>query len=162
MKNLMNRKILAIAIVIVAVVGAVALMRQSSTDAPAPAPKSVARQQAAPPAQPAHAAERVPAHYETAPDADSLAPTLSPEKFTGLTRDAYKAVAEMPQTIAQLPCYCHCDEGFGHKSLQSCFVDDHAAHCDICVKEALAAYRLRKQGLSAPQIRERIVAEYAN
>jgi hypothetical protein len=68
----------------------------------------------------------------------------------------------MPQTIAQLPCYCHCDEGFGHKSLQSCFVDDHAAHCDICVKEALAAYKLQKQGLTAPQIRERIIAEYSS
>lgn len=105
---------------------------------------------------------RVPAHYETPPAAASLAPTLPPEKFKGLTRDAYKAVGEIPQTIAQLPCYCHCDEGFGHKSLQSCFVDDHAAHCDICVKEALAAYNMRKQGLTAPQIRERIIAEYSS
>jgi hypothetical protein len=114
-----------------------------------------------PPPQHSHPAESIPAHYETTPNAGSLAPTLAPEKFTGLTRDAYKAVGEMPQTIAQLPCYCHCDEGFGHKSLQSCFVDDHAAHCAICVNEALAAYKLQKQGLTAPQIRERIVAEYS-
>ena len=114
------------------------------------------------PKQHSHPADAVPAHYETTPSAGSLAPTLPPENFKGLIRDAYKAVGEMPQTIAQLPCYCHCDEGFGHKSLQSCFVDDHAAHCDICVKEALAAHKLQKQGLTAPQIRERIIAEYSS
>jgi hypothetical protein len=50
----------------------------------------------------------------------------------------------------------------GHKSLHSCFEDDHAAHCAVCVNEALMAYRLEKQqGLSAAQIRERIVGEYS-
>jgi aerobic-type carbon monoxide dehydrogenase small subunit (CoxS/CutS family) len=74
---------------------------------------------------------------------------------------AYAAVKEIPQTIAQLPCYCHCDEGFGHKSLQTCFVDDHAAHCAVCVEEALLAYKLQKEErLSPAQIRERIIAKY--
>lgn len=105
----------------------------------------------------------VPAHYETAPEKASLAPSLPPEKFTGKTREAYRAVREMPEIIAQMPCYCHCDKGFGHKSLQSCFVDDHAAHCAVCVNEALAAFKLRKeQALAAPQIRERIIAEYSD
>ena len=109
----------------------------------------------------AGSASRVPAHYETPPDPDSLAPTLSPEKFTGLTRDAYRAVREIPQTIAQMPCYCHCDQSFGHKSLHSCFEDEHAAHCAVCAGEALMAYRLQKEeGLSAPQIRARLIAEY--
>ncbi len=74
-----------------------------------------------------------------------LRPTLEPEKFTGPTRDAYRAVKEIPVTIAQLPCYCHCDEGFGHKSLYSCFEDDHAAHCAVCVNEALLALKLEKE-----------------
>jgi hypothetical protein len=158
----MNRKVVVVALVVIAAAVAVALTRQSS-HAPAPqAREPVAQRPATPPQQHSHPAESVPAHYETTPSAGALAPTLPPEKFTGLIRDAYKAVGEMPQTIAQLPCYCHCDEGFGHKSLQSCFVDDHAAHCDICVKEALAAYKLQKQGLTAPQIRERIIAEYSS
>jgi hypothetical protein len=149
--------------VAVAVAVVAALMLRGNQTAPA----AVSRQPAAPhqhAPQKATSPEpsRVPAHYETQPALSSLAPTLRPEKFTGLTREAYKAVGEIPQTIAQLPCYCHCDEGFGHKSLQSCFVDDHAAHCDICVREALAAYKLQKQGLSAARIRERIVAQYAN
>ena len=106
------------------------------------------------------ASSLVPAHYETIPS--NLGPTLPPEKFSGKTRDAYKAAREIPQTLAQLPCYCHCDRGMGHKSLHSCYEDDHAAHCAVCVDEALMAYRLQKeQGLSAAQIRERIIADYS-
>ena len=102
----------------------------------------------------------VPAHYQTEPSASSLAPTLAPERFTGKAQAAYRVVREAPQLIAQLPCYCYCDRGFGHKSLHSCFVDDHAAHCAVCVDEALLAYNLQKRGLSPQQIREQIIAQY--
>ncbi|HEY9403211.1 MAG TPA: CYCXC family (seleno)protein, partial [Pyrinomonadaceae bacterium] len=104
---------------------------------------------------------RVPKFAATAADLKNLPPVLPASQFTGLTRMAYAAVKEIPQTIAQLPCYCHCDEGFGHKSLQTCFVDDHAAHCAVCVEEALLAYKLQKEErLSPAQIRERIIAQY--
>jgi hypothetical protein len=111
------------------------------------------------PVQPA--AKVIPAYFETAPSRASLGPTLAPEKFTGLTRDAYRAAREIPVTLAQMPCYCHCDRGMGHKSLHSCFEDDHASHCAVCVDEALLAYKLDKEGkLTAPQIRERINATF--
>jgi hypothetical protein len=104
---------------------------------------------------------RVPRFAATAADLKNLPPVLPASQFTGMTRMAYAAVKEIPQTIAQLPCYCHCDEGFGHKSLQTCFVDDHAAHCAVCVEEALLAYRLQKEErLNPAQIRERIIAQY--
>ncbi|HEX8635296.1 MAG TPA: CYCXC family (seleno)protein [Pyrinomonadaceae bacterium] len=104
---------------------------------------------------------RVPRFAATAADLKNLPPVLPAAQFTGLTRMAYAAVKEIPQTIAQLPCYCHCDEGFGHKSLQTCFVDDHAAHCAVCVEEALLAYKLQKEErLNPAQIRERIIAQY--
>jgi hypothetical protein len=104
---------------------------------------------------------RVPRFAATAADLKNLPPVLPASQFTGMTRMAYAAVKEIPQTIAQLPCYCHCDEGFGHKSLQTCFVDDHAAHCAVCVEEALLAYKLQKEEkLSPAQIRERIIAQY--
>ncbi|HXM47163.1 MAG TPA: CYCXC family (seleno)protein [Pyrinomonadaceae bacterium] len=103
--------------------------------------------------------ENIPKYYETAPT--NLPSTLPPEKFPGKTREAYQAAKEIPQTLAQLPCYCHCDRGMGHKSLHSCFEDDHAAHCATCTDEALLAYRLQKEEyLSAKQIRERIIASY--
>ena len=107
-------------------------------------------------------AEGVPA-FETSPASlKNLPPTLSPDLFTGKQREAYRMVKEIPQTIAQLPCYCHCDKGFGHKSLHTCFVDDHAAHCAICVDEAVLAYDLQKKAKLKPeQIRERIIAQYS-
>ena len=111
----------------------------------------------------ASGAHTIPAHFEVAPGRSSLAPTLDPGKFAGITRDAYRAVREIPVTIAQLPCYCHCDKGFGHKSLYSCFEDDHAAHCAVCVNEALLALKLEKeQKLTPAQIRETIVAQYSH
>jgi len=104
----------------------------------------------------------IPAHFEEAPARASLGPTLPPEEFFGKAKEAYSVVREIPQTIAQLPCYCHCDRGFGHKSLYSCFEDDHASHCAVCVDEALLAYQLeKKEKLTAAQIRDRIVAQYS-
>ena len=111
---------------------------------------------------PQNTPKKVPA-FQMAPTRASLGPTLDPDRFSGLTRDAYRAVKQIPLTIAQLPCYCHCDEGFGHKSLYSCFEDDHAAHCATCVNEALLALSLqRDQKLTPEQIRERIVQQYSN
>ncbi|MDQ3175548.1 MAG: PCYCGC domain-containing protein [Acidobacteriota bacterium] len=104
---------------------------------------------------------RVPA-YQSPFAAQTLRATLAPAQFIGKTRDAYKAAKEIPKTIAQLPCYCHCDEGFGHKSLHSCFEDDHASHCAVCVDEALLAYRLEKeQRLTPEQVRKIIIEKYA-
>ncbi|HEU4596846.1 MAG TPA: CYCXC family (seleno)protein [Pyrinomonadaceae bacterium] len=102
--------------------------------------------------------------FEISPAAlKTLAPTLSPEQFNGKQRLGYLAAKEIPQTLAQLPCYCHCDKGFGHKSLHTCFVDDHAAHCAVCIDEALLALQLQKQEkLSPEQIRERIISKYGS
>ena len=112
--------------------------------------------------QPNTAPMQVPAHYEEAPSLSSLGPTLQPEQFIGKARDAYQVAREIPQTLAQMPCYCHCDRGMGHKSLHSCFEDNHASSCAVCVNEALMAYQLqKKQGLSAKEVRERIIAEFS-
>ncbi len=110
---------------------------------------------------PATQAKDIPAYLEVAPSRASLRPTLPPEQFFGPAREAYRAVRQIPVTIAQLPCYCHCDRGFGHKSLYSCFEDDHASHCAVCVNEALLALRLEKEEKLTPaQIRDQIVAQY--
>jgi hypothetical protein len=93
--------------------------------------------------------------------ARSLPPTLLPEQFIGPTREAYRAAQEIPETLAQLPCYCHCDMSMGHKSLHSCYEDTHASQCAVCVSEALVAYNLQKSGMTPAQIRERIIAQYS-
>src|SRR5580765_6012290 len=61
----------------------------------------------APPSSPATMpmAMHVPAHYETAPPLSSLAATLPPQRFSGKAREAYQAVRDAPQLIAQMPCY---------------------------------------------------------
>lgn len=111
---------------------------------------------------PAPSLNPVPAHYEASPGASNLAPTLAPEMFTASARRGYEIAREIPETLAQIPCYCHCDKSMGHKSLQSCFTDDHAATCGICLGEALMAYQLQKeQRLTPPQIREKIIAAYS-
>ena len=103
---------------------------------------------------------RVPAYYTTAPSRAELPPTLSPELFTGNKKLAYQAAKEIPQTLAQLPCYCHCDRGHNHKSLHSCFESSHGEDCGICIAEALMAYNLQKQGLAVSEIRKKIIAAY--
>ena len=109
---------------------------------------------------PETSAKRVPAFYETPPS--TLPPTLAPDKFTGKTFAAYKAVREIPSTIAQLPCYCYCDEAHGHKSLHSCYETEHASGCAVCVDEVLMAYQLEKQkGLKPSEIRKLIVEKYS-
>ena len=102
---------------------------------------------------------RVPAFLD-ANSIGTLRPTLSPEQFTGITREAYTVAQEIPETLAQLPCYCHCDQSIGHKSLHSCFEDMHAAGCGVCIKEALIAHDLQQSGLAPAQIRKRIIAQY--
>jgi Protein of unknown function with PCYCGC motif len=103
---------------------------------------------------------RVPAYYTTAPDRTQLPPTLSPELFTGNQRLAYQAAREIPQTLAQLPCYCHCDRSQNHKSLHSCFESEHGENCGICINEALMAYNLQKKGTAISEIRRQIIAAY--
>ncbi len=157
--------IVGIALLVVAAV----LMVNSASNQPQVTAIQNANQPAAQTPAPHHehstnaTAQAVPAHCEVPPSKSILGPTLNPDSFNGVTRDAYRAVREIPVTIAQLPCYCHCDQGFGHKSLYSCFENDHASHCAVCVQEALLALKLEKeQKMSPAQIRDTIVAQYSH
>jgi hypothetical protein len=167
----MKLKLLLIASVVLA--GACASNGDRSSTSPdsksgssaSPAPEVAAKQAPAAEDHDGHghgSVNDVPA-FETDPAAlKSLAPTLSPAMFTGKQRQGYAAAKTIPKTLAQLPCYCHCDKGFGHKSLHTCFVDDHAAHCATCIDEALLAYQLEtEQKLTPEQIRERVIAQYS-
>lgn len=143
--------------------GPVGLYQSASNTTPAAAKPQTPVDSHAGHSHPKPGEKVVPAFLTTAPSRASLGPTLAPEKFTGLTRDAYRAAREIPVTLAQMPCYCYCDRGMGHKSLYSCFEDDHAASCAVCVNEALLAYQLEKEGkLTTAQIRDRINETFGN
>ena len=151
----MMKKVLIVAVIVGAVL--IAIMLRGTGNSPTDKRGQRDAQQAK-----ANPTARVPAHYEEAKSLTDLPPTLPPERFFGRARTAYQVAKEIPQTLAELPCYCYCDESFGHKSLHSCYETDHSSQCAVCVSEALLAYRLQKeQGLTPPQIRQRIIAEFS-
>jgi len=82
--------------------------------------------------------------------------TLSPMNFTGPASRAYQIAGEIPEVLDSLHCYCECKKNFGHKSLLTCYVDEHARHCDICMDEAFMAYELHRQGKDAASIRKAV------
>ena len=56
--------------------------------------------------------------------------TLDPKLFSDpRVRQAYQAAKEIPWILDSIYCYCKCEESpvFRHKSLLSCYVDNHAA-----------------------------------
>ena len=101
---------------------------------------------------------RIPDHFATAEAAKPLTPTLDPKQFSvPYVVKAYQLAKEIPEVLAQQPCYCYCDTGFGHQSLLDCHKDNHSAECLICVKEALLTGQLHKAGKSAAEIRAALI-----
>jgi uncharacterized protein YbaR (Trm112 family) len=55
-----------------------------------------------------------------------LPKTLDPNLFKRKAKQAYQIAKEIPEVLAQMPCFCEC-EAFGHENLLDCFIDSHAA-----------------------------------
>ena len=55
--------------------------------------------------------------------------TLDPMQFNNnqYIREAYTVAKKIPWILDSIYCFCYCKESFGHKSLLSCYVDDHAS-----------------------------------
>lgn len=56
--------------------------------------------------------------------------TLDPAQFRDArVKEAYKVAREIPWVLDSIYCYCQCEESpaFRHKSLLSCYVDNHAS-----------------------------------
>lgn len=88
------------------------------------------------------------------PGGSSQRMTLDPGLFKGPVRDAYEVAERDPALLAQLHCYCGCDQTDGHQNLLDCFRDRHGATCAICVSEARYALDLAGQGVPIEQIRD--------
>jgi hypothetical protein len=157
----MKKRLLGLFVVAAVLLGVAIVLTQPRSTSDTLVERPAAPSQPVAQREPTKRMEHVPAHFETAPSPGSLAPTLTAAKFFGKTKQAYEVARKIPLTLAQLPCYCHCDETVGHKSLHSCFEDEHAASCAVCVDEALLAYELEKSGKTASQIREQIIAQYS-
>ncbi len=99
-----------------------------------------------------------PYFHETAAAARPLPLTLDPKTFTDpMIRRAYQVAKEIPEILAQQPCYCYCDRSVGHKGLLDCFRDNHSSHCGTCMKEAMLAAKLHKEKYTAAEIRTAIM-----
>ena len=56
--------------------------------------------------------------------------TLDPGQFSDTrVKEAYRIAKEIPWVLDSIHCFCMCKESptFRHKSLLSCYVDNHAA-----------------------------------
>jgi hypothetical protein len=65
---------------------------------------------------------------------------------------SYGVAGQIPQTLDQIYCFCGCSHSIGHKSLLSCFTDDHAANCGICMDQALLAEKMTSKGSTIIEI----------
>lgn len=102
-------------------------------------------------------AQSVPVYFKRAEDAMPFPATVDPAKFKDPSiRAAYQVAREIPGVLAQQPCYCYCQRQ-GHRGLLDCFRTGHAATCQICIKEALLAGRMHREGKSAEEIRAAII-----
>lgn len=88
--------------------------------------------------------------------------TMSPLYFDGPTAEAYRAAREIPEVLDSLYCYCDCAKHSGHKSLLSCYVDTHAAYCDVCMDEALMARALHDRGADVTVIRKAVDERFSS
>lgn len=101
--------------------------------------------------------DQVPIYFKRVADALPFPPTLDPSQFQiSNIREAYSVAKQIPDVLAQQPCYCYCQRQ-EHRSLLDCFRDLHATSCDICINEARLAGRLHRQGKTTEEIRAAIV-----
>lgn len=73
-------------------------------------------------------ASKTPPYHESAEAAKPFPPLLPAAYFreTPLVARAYQLASEIPEVLAQEPCYCYCDR-YGHQSLLDCYASDHGA-----------------------------------
>jgi hypothetical protein len=74
--------------------------------------------------------------------------------------EVYEMAARIPAVLDGLYCHCDCSRHSDHRSLLTCFQDDHGAACDVCLTEAALAYRMTSEGRSLKEIRKAVDGLY--
>ena len=106
---------------------ALSVLAAGCSQGTAPPPQSRAAESA--PSQAESTAPRIPPYHASAEAAQPL-PTPRPAsryKDFPVIEKAYTVAAEIPEILAQQPCYCYCDRSAGHGSLADCWASDHGA-----------------------------------
>jgi hypothetical protein len=87
----------------------------------------------APPVRPvvktsAATASPVPPFHQSAEAARPYPALQDPARYQiPVVAEAYRIARDIPEVLAQQPCYCNCGESFGHTSLLDCYATDHGA-----------------------------------
>lgn len=102
------------------------------------------------------------AHHPTPRTGLTAADVEVAERYAAYPRiaEVYTMAAQIPQVLDGLYCYCDCSRHSGHRSLLTCFQDDHGAACDVCLTEAALAYRMTQDGKSLKEIRKAVDGLY--
>ena len=92
----------------------------------------------------------------------NLVATMSPSYFANdpKAQAAYQTAKDIPEVLAELPCFCGCMQNFGHESNLFCFRDEHGSGCSMCEDIALDARDMHKKGFSIDRIKEAIRSRY--
>ena len=70
-----------------------------------------------------------------------------------LAQAATLLAKENRELLDSMYCYCNCKETIGHKSLLSCYADNHAVSCGICQDQAFYAASRFQGGDDIAQVR---------
>jgi len=104
--------------IVVAIVAAFLFLEE---EAKAPPTRPVLRTSAAP-------ASPVPPFHRSAEAARPFPALQDPARYQiPVVAEAYRIARDIPEVLAQQPCYCNCGESFGHGSLLDCYATDHGA-----------------------------------
>jgi hypothetical protein len=102
--------------------------------------------------------------HHPAPRAGLTAADVAPAaRYVAYPRvaEVYAMAAQIPDVLDGIYCHCDCSKHSGHRSLLTCFQDDHGAACDVCLTEAALAFRMIGEGRSLKEIRKAVDALYA-
>lgn len=93
-------------------------------------------------------------------------PTLDPAIFARdeYVASTYRIARDIPDVLDKLFCYCYCaiNPRFKHKSLLTCYTDEHAAQCGVCMREAVVAMSMTKEGKKPEDIAAYLAGLYLN
>lgn len=98
------------------------------------------------------------AHHPDPRDSVTAADVQASSRYAAYPQIAavYEQAAAIPEVLDGLYCHCDCSRHSGHRSLLTCFHDDHGAGCDVCLGEAALAYSMSREGKSLREIRRAV------
>lgn len=104
-------------------VGVISALAYWSNDgdrgAPSPSPTEAGRQMPR--------ARAMPVFHDSAEAAKPFPALMPPSRYQHpVVSRAYAIAHEIPEVLAQQPCYCYCETS-GHRSLLDCWASDHGA-----------------------------------